>query len=137
MSTLRIHAVSFALFATASFFAGCAATTSMTGKVIQGGVGFVGVVDATDERFKSDGVAGVKVTVTKNPQEGGMRIGEATTDAKGNFNVVISDQSALIRPAGIAASGPGYQPASGVMNIPPKAQRVLIIVRPAGSSGTR
>lgn len=137
MNIQRVSQTLSAAALTVMLLGGCAASTSISGKVIQGPVGFVGIVDATDDRFKSDGVADAKVVVTKNPQEGGVRIGESASDAKGNFSVVVQDQSSLIRPAGVSASAPGFQPVSTVMNIPPASQRVLIILKSTGTTGTR
>jgi hypothetical protein len=115
---------------------GCTtASTYIRGKVVVGERSFIGVVEASDPRLKSVGLAeaDVQVTSTSGPAAGSM-IGQARTDAKGDFSIGVENQQTLIYPAQFRASGPGYAEARQTMSVPPSERRVLIILRPSAGN---
>lgn len=122
--------------AAAAALVGCAGKAIITGKVIQGDVSFMGVVDANDERLAKPGLAGAEVAVVSDPDRpaASSNLGQATSDATGAFSIKVSDQSAYMRPAGFSARKEGYISTTGVMALPPADRRLLVILQPVRSS---
>jgi hypothetical protein len=116
--------------------AGCNSMPTLQGKVIQGNLSFVAVVDSGDERLKSDGLAGAQVVVRGDPRRGSVVVAESETDSKGSFTLRFKDQSVFLRPAEFGADKAGFRPARGEMSLPPSDRRLLIILAPLGVSGS-
>jgi len=123
---------------------GCSATHVIKGKVIQGNLSFVAVVDQGDERLKSAGIADVDISARADVGKvAGYLFAQGETDAKGDFSMKFKDQSLFLKPVEISASKIGFQPATGSLSLPPGDRRILIILapgaggKPASPSGTR
>jgi hypothetical protein len=122
------------------FLSGCAGHAAIEGRVVEGKVSYVGLVDPNDSRLKGEGgVAGAAIsarTVVEN--QGGRNLDQATSDAKGNFHLNVKEQSAFARPTQFNVTKEGYITADGAVPFPPSDRRVLIILKPApGASPAR
>lgn len=112
---------------------GCAGHAAIEGRVVEGKVSYVGLVDPNDSRLKGEGgVPGATIaarTVVEN--QGGRSLDQATSDAKGNFHLNVKDQSAFSRATEFNATKEGYITANGAVPFPPSDRRVLVILKPA------
>jgi hypothetical protein len=126
------HTLRVALFVSMGLLAmGCSQTHVVKGKVITGNLSFVAVVDQGDARLKSEGLTEALVAMRADVGTvGGFQFGEAKTDQRGDFTVKFKEQNVFLKPVEFSATKDGYQPARGVMNIPPAERRLLIIVAP-------
>jgi len=109
---------------------GCAAKAPVAGKVIEGDISFIGVVDPADERLNGPGIPGATIVVRGGDTPTALELAEVVSDRKGDFRLSIADQKALTRPAQFTADKEGYSRAVGVMSIPPQDRRLLIILKP-------
>ncbi len=131
MNHTRLALLSVALL----FLGGCSWQAPMEGKVIEGNLSFVFVVDQNDERLKSDGLAGVELEALVDVGKGaGNVIAKGTSNRNGTFSMGFPDQAPLMKPIQISATLPGYSPARESMNIPPSDKRLLVVLKKQGDS---
>lgn len=114
---------------------GCAASPVIQGKVIEGNLSFIAVVDQSDERLQKEGLGEVSIEA----RTGSARGGNATlagTDSKpdGAFTLKFKEQSVLTRPVEFVAEKAGYQPAKVEMIKPAPGRQLLIILTPVGKA---
>ena len=115
--------------------AGCKITHSIKGKVIQGNISFVGIVDQADERLKSEGLPDVDVAARADVGSvGGYMFAQAETDPKGDFDLRFKDQHMFSKPVEFSAAKEGFRPARGQMHVPSNQRRLLIILAPGGAA---
>lgn len=110
---------------------GCQQTHTVKGKVIEGNLSFVAVVDQGDERLKGGGMAEADVAARADVGSvGGYVFAQTKSDDKGNFTLKFKEQNVFLKPVEFSATKEGFQPARGQMNLPPAQHRLLIIVTP-------
>jgi len=127
---LRRFAPAF-MAALAPLLLGACSSYTLRGKVIEGDVSYVAVVDREDARLEGDGVAGAVVTLQSDPDKLSREmVGEAVTDGEGNFSIPIRKVGAgfLIYDVGLEARAKGYTGASHVFRLPPGGRRVLVML---------
>ena len=123
-----------------TLLAGCAPLT-MRGKVIQGAVAYVALVDETDARLDGPGVAGVRVwarSATSLGEE--SRLGQTTSDENGRFTLPIKNSNALNEQITVSARADGFALSRAQVFAPRRDQRVLVILQRTGpdtSGGSR
>lgn len=120
-----------AFAAALALLSGCQNSASIAGKVIQGDVSFIGVVDAGDERLKAPGLQGAEIAATTDPRGGAgpAVLGKSTSGPQGDFGLRMN-QSTLTGSTGFTARRDGFAPASGVMPMPSEDRRLLVILKP-------
>lgn len=107
------------------------AAVQVYGKAIEGNVSFIGVVGDQDARLKGPGVPNTRVElVAQGGPIKGVTVGEAMTDAKGDFMLRLKEPDAVKHQTEFRAEAPNHLPSTGVMLIPTTDRRVLIILRP-------
>lgn len=109
---------------------GCSWQTPIEGKVIEGNLSFVFVVDQNDERLKSVGLEGVDVQAQADVGKvSGSVLATAKSSRNGSFSLSFADQAPLLKPIQFGATHAGYNPARESMNIPPSDKRLLIVLK--------
>jgi hypothetical protein len=115
---------------------GCAQTHSVKGKVISGNLSFIAVVDQGDERLKGEGLPEAQIAVRADVGSvAGYLFGEAKSGETGDFILKFKEQNAFLKPVEFSAEKDGFQPAKGLMHIPPARRRLLIILTPQKPTG--
>ena len=116
-----------------SMLIGCsAANNSLRGKVIEGNINFVCIVDQHDERLKSPGLEGVTVEA-RGSNAAATLFSSVKSDTNGDFTLRFGDQQqVLLKPVEFSGFKDGYSPSREVMNLPPSDRRLLIILKPGG-----
>jgi hypothetical protein len=114
---------------------GCAVRTTVKGKVIEGNLSFVFVVDQNDERLKTVGVQGVEVESRADVGKvAGNVLASAKSDDRGNFVMTFKDQAPLMKPVQFSGTMSGFNPARESMMIPPEDKRLLIVLKKQSDS---
>lgn len=106
---------------------------SLQGKVIEGDISYIAVVDASDERLDGPGLAGAAISLETDP--GKLRrehVGDAVSGAGGAFSIRVNRTGAgvLIYDVGIKAQRPGYEGVRQIFRLPPSGKRLLIFLHP-------
>ena len=118
--------------------AGCqtGGAVPVKGKVIPGDISIIGAVDPNDERLNGPGLAGATITgSTLIENQGGLDLGDATSDQKGVFRLNVREQKAFSRPAEFTVRKDGYIAATARMPLPSTDRRLLVILKPESSGG--
>jgi hypothetical protein len=114
---------------------GCKNNVTVTGKVLEGPMSFIGAVDDQDPRLKEPGLEGVTISaVSESGPASGARLGTATSDKKGDFKLSVSNQRAMLYPIKFNASREGSIDANQTMSAPGTGRTVLVILRPRDSA---
>jgi len=125
-----------ALAALASL-AGCS-PYQMRGKVIEGDISFVAIVDADDPRLDGPGISGAELRLSTDPEKlNRERIGTTISSGDGSFTIPVDELGAgvLLYDVGLQVRKSGYQPANQMFRLPPSERRVLVILTPGVDRG--
>lgn len=129
----QIVAPMLALLAFGAALTGCSSGGyQLQGKVIEGDISFIAVVNSDDPRLEEQGVSGVSVTLVSDPNKLNREtLGEAISQVDGSFSIGVGLVGAgfFQYDAGVNASRDGYERASSQFNLPPSGKRVLIMMR--------
>lgn len=130
MSTLSRSMVGVA---SVFLLAGCA-STKVVGRVLPGAISHVGVVDATDERMGTAGLAGIEVTISPVAGDGSTTIlGRGVSTGDGSFSIKIDEDKWPTDRVQVRATGASYATARGSVYLPKGNKRLLILMeRTAG-----
>jgi len=108
-------------------------TNAVTGRVLSGRASVVTIVNADDPRLLQQGVADVRVRITRG--DGSLSsIVETTSQPDGSFVVRVPEREMYGR-LEVVASGPTILTCRGSLYLPGEDRRVLVLVEPAGPSG--
>ena len=119
----------------AVFLVGCRAV-AFEGKVIEGRIGFVGVVDMADARFAGPGIANAHVVVTASGSPStSVTVAQGYTNSKGEFSFWVSDETALRNGVEVTTRADGYFVTRGALMIPGNNKKGLVILLPLSSDG--
>ncbi len=114
---------------------GCSLRNAIKGRVIQGNVSFVCVVDQTDPRLQTAGVAGVAVeSKADEGRDAGTVFATTQSSEDGSFTLTFKEQPSLMKPVRMSGKLAGYNPASESMMLPPADKRLLIILKKQADS---
>lgn len=116
---------------------GCGPGYSLKGKVIQGDISFIAIVNKDDPRLEGPGIPNVAVALLNDPNKLSKEtLGTAISDSQGDFSIGIDLVGAgfFRYDAGLTAERKGYEYATSQFNLPPSDRRVLIMLRPGTSS---
>lgn len=105
----------------------------LQGKVVQGPVSSVTIVDKSDRRLAEPGLSGATLSGTLDPQSPGRkRLSPAGTDGDGAFAIPITEAGAgfLEYDLQLIAKAAGFQSAVGNFRVPGGGKRVLITLAP-------
>lgn len=120
------------IVAMAAGAAGCAGY-KLEGKVVRGDISYAAIVDAKDPRFEeSGGVPGVMISLETDPDRLSREyVGDAVTDADGNFSISVRRPGAgiLMYDVGLEARRKGYEGVRQTFRLPPNSKKVLITLR--------
>lgn len=123
-----------ACVALTTLLGGCAAGShTVTGRVLAGKASVVTVVDAGDPRLRTQGIADVRVRITRGDGTPAS-LAETTSQADGSFSLRI-DEQLLFGRLEVVASGPTVLTCRGSAYLPTDDRQVLIIVEPGNSQG--
>lgn len=115
--------------------AGCSPYT-VRGKVIQGDVSFVAVVEDSDPRLVGPGLSGASVELWTDPEKlNRKRVAVQTSDSNGDFAMPFSETGAglLQYDVGVVARRDGYSGAETNIGLPSSSKRLLIMMKPGAS----
>ncbi len=113
------------------FVSGCS-PYALRGKVIEGDASVIMLVDASDPRLKSAGLAGVAVGVVLDPEQLNRKpAGSGVSDARGDFDITLTEFGAgvLEFDAMVTADCRGYLSAETIFPLPGQSRRVLIMMQ--------
>ena len=139
---VRLGLVAFVLLACSVLLMGCGGGYMLRGKVVEGPIAQVQVVDAEDPRFveadRSAGGAVVWVVFEPNNGIDRERLGRFVTDGEGRFEIPIDAMGAglLMYEVEVTARRAGHQGALGVVPLPGRGGRVLVTL-PRGADTLR
>jgi hypothetical protein len=122
-----------ASMAFAVLLGGCATGRTVTGRVLEGKASVVTVVNTDDNRLQTQGVAGVRVRLTRGDSTSSS-IAETTTLTDGSFSLTVDEQY-LVGRLEVVASGPTVLTCRGSVYLPSDDRQVLVIVEPGNSQG--
>lgn len=116
------------LGACAAMMWGCGAS-KLTGRVIEGRISFVGVVDGSDARLGQPGIGQATIMV-EHPDgaAGDARIATGTTGADGSISLSIPGKKWPTDRVLIRATAADHAPARGVLYLPRDGQKLLILL---------
>jgi hypothetical protein len=117
--------------------AGCAPYT-LQGKVIEGDITFIAIVDADDPRLEGPGLANAEVRLQTDPQRINREVvGTTISSGDGTFSIPFSEIGAgvLLYDVGLQVRRGGYQRAEQMFRLPPSDRRVLVILCPGADRG--
>ncbi|HMN96611.1 MAG TPA: hypothetical protein PKC43_01745 [Phycisphaerales bacterium] len=119
------------LLALLPFVAACGSYT-IQGRVVRTGYSGVVVTEASDARLSGTGIAGVSISIVRDPGRlNTEQVGSTVTDADGNFTLVVSalgagitDEEWLLR-----AGRRGVSPVESMIRLPasPGQRRILVM----------
>lgn len=118
---------------------GCS-SYQLRGKVVEGPVSSVQVLEKDDERFRQPGLAGAQVAVTVDPGRlNRTSFGPAAADEDGRFALPVDKTGAglLEYDAQVIGQLQGYQAAEQTLRLPSQSKRVLITLAPGSDSARR
>jgi hypothetical protein len=115
---------------------GCS-SSKVQGKVIQGDVSFIAVVESDDARLDGPGLSGATIRVRSDPGKlRGETLAQGVSAPDGQFTLSIGEMAALAGPVGLSVKKPGYQSATGALSVPGRDRRLLVIMKPGVDSGS-
>lgn len=117
-----------------AWLAGCAPYT-LRGKVIEGDVSFIAVIDASDPRLDGPGLSGAMLRLETDPERLNRKVvGTAVSGPDGSFAIPVEEVGAglLMYDMGLRAERQGYAPAEQFFRLPGSDRRVLVILQPGG-----
>ena len=107
---------------------------TLSGRVVQGDVGYATFLDANDSQFSAgNGVGGVTVRVWTDPERLNRKVvGTGVSNPDGTFSIEIDEFGAgfLDYDISIEASRPGFAPVENYFKLPGKGRKVLIMMTP-------
>lgn len=123
----------FAAILIAGAMVACSPYT-LRGRVVQGEVSYVDIVDEDDHRLAQPGVSSVALKLTLDPSKLNRKvIAQNYSDEKGDFEMRVDEGGAglLTFETALLARKRGFQSAEGVFNLPGgSSKRVLIVLTP-------
>ena len=127
----RFPAIWCGAAAIALWLGGCSSAPTLEGKVLEGGTGFVGVIDAGDPRLDGPGIEGAEVLVTfDRAGQGGKSVKTVRSGRQGGFKASLEGFNVMRGPVEILVRKPGFSMARGQTLVPGKDRRVLATLRP-------
>ena len=112
---------------------GACQSYTLRGRVVQGDVSYVVLVDRDDPRLTGPGMAGVRLDVTIDPGRlNRSSLPSEMSGASGELSILVRKPGAgfLKYEASLLARYPGFQTAEGVFDLPKKSRRVLVVLAP-------
>ena len=112
--------------------AGCSNYT-LRGRAVQGDISGVWIVDDSDPRLADPGLAGVNISIKRDPQSlGGRVISTASSDGQGDIAISFEEFGAgwMDEQWEIRAARTGYQSAVNLLELPWKRgdKRILVVL---------
>lgn len=126
--TTRLIGLSFPLL----LLAACG-PYKMQGRVVEGDVSYIAVVDKDDPRLKGIGLEGVLLRAQIEPGTlSAKTVAQETSDMKGEFALPVDEWGAgLIDMEGaVLARRRGFKSAEGTFKLPSSSRRVLVVLAP-------
>jgi hypothetical protein len=113
---------------------GCSNYT-LRGRAVQGDMSGVWIVDDSDPRLADPGLAGVTVSIKRDPQSlGGRVISSTSSDGNGEISIGFEEFGAgwMEEQWEIRAARTGYEPAVSLLALPWKRgdKRILVVLAP-------
>ena len=130
MPRARMTITLIALLATALTGMGCEGY-ALRGRVVQGEVSYVAVVDRDDPRLEGVGLPGVQLHVQSDPGRLNRKtVARGVSGAAGEIKLPVDLAGAglLQYDVGVFARRSDYSPASGFFRLPSSRKRVLVVL---------
>ena len=131
----RIGLAAAACVATAAGLCGCSPYI-VQGKVIEGDVSYIAVVDASDARLQGRGLSGASVEIWTDPEKlNRRRVATNVSDSDGSFSLPFGETGAgvLDYEVSVLARREGYSGAEIITPLPSSSKRLLIMMKPGAS----
>ncbi len=125
--TLRRPALVTLAF-TALLAGGCS-SPQLRGRVVEGPIGVVTVVESKDERLKDPGIANVAIELRASSTTRSKSLAEGRSGADGSFSFPISAGLSLSDQLRLTAKADGYIPTQGVTFIPGEGRELLVVLK--------
>lgn len=101
----------------------------MQGRVVEGPVSVVAIVESKDERLKQPGVAGVAIEVRAVNSMGSRTMADGVSGSDGSFEVALGSEETLTEQLRLTAKREGYVSTQGVTFIPGKGRELLVVMK--------
>ncbi len=110
---------------------------TLRGKVIEGDISYVAVVDANDPRLAGAGIGNASLELISNPERLNHKmLAGGITDPAGSFDLHVDEAGAgiLTYDTSLTVRHDGHTTASNIFKLPPDSKRVLVSLKrgPAG-----
>lgn len=122
-----------ALCSACAFLCASCSTYQLKGKVVEGEISYIAVVEADDPRLTGPGIHATRIELWNDPTRLNRElIGEVMSDQSGSFSIPVEEIGAgfLMYDVGVKTDRPEYVPAELNFRLPPKEQRILIMLEP-------
>lgn len=133
----RAFAMVLLALGAAMLLSGCG-SYEMQGRVVQGDLSYVQVVDADDPRLSGGtGLTGVSIRLMMDPMRAGRKVlGETVSGASGEFSIPVDKVGAgyLEYDVGLGARRRGFETAESFFRLPPGKKRILVMLSPGTST---
>ena len=118
---------------------GCS-SYKLKGRVVEGQVSYIAIVDASDQRLNGHGIPGVMLELMTDPDRiNRKRVGQAVSDGDGYFELPVDEIGAgfLEYDVGLTARREGLAGTQLSFRLPPERRRVLVVLRRGGGPQDR
>lgn len=108
-------------------------TFQLRGKVVEGEISYIAVVEEDDPRLAEPGIHAASVELWNDPTRLNRElIGQVMSDQTGAFSIPVEEVGAgfLIYDVGVKASRPEFVPTELNFRLPPQDKRILIMLQP-------
>lgn len=109
--------------------AGCGGSSQIRGRVVEGAIGVVAVVESKDERLKSQGIPNVAIELRGSNATTSRSLAEGKSGADGSFRLPLSSGQSLSEQLKLSAKALGYVPTQGITFIPGEGRELLIVMK--------
>lgn len=111
---------------------GACSPYALRGKVIEGDVSFVAIVDASDPRLSGPGVPNVALDLTSNPERLNRKmLASGVSGPTGEIDLRVEEIGAgvMTYDVALAARRDGYAMTEGIFRLPPDSKRALVMLK--------
>lgn len=128
-TTLRSRSLSLLVLAAIGLLAGGCSSQRIHGRVVEGAIGVVTVVESKDERLKGPGIANAAIELRASSTTRSKSLAEGRSAADGSFSFPLSDGQSLADQLRLSAKADGYIPTQGVTFIPGEGRELLVVLK--------
>lgn len=128
-TTLRNPALRVVSLLAVSLLLGGCGGQRIKGRVVEGSIGVVTVVESKDDRLDGPGVANVALELRASNQTRSKSLAEGRSGADGSFSFPLSSGQSLSDQLLLTARADGYVATQGVTFIPGEGRELLVVLK--------